>query len=228
MPGVAVCASIGTSYATRIRYGQSILRRTVSLTHCNAHYGFTLTSCGLGRKSSLAMLRCRTSKPRQESTPHKVRVNHIMQRDAGFVARTYVCHATARTDCWELRRMFEPVMLDRGQHPLRVVLLQCTERCGHASHCRESWFRAPPTHAPPLGHTMPCTHSHQYVQTIADLLRLEPTETLARGWAEAPRAVGWRKPARHAPAKRRNLILRGRRRRFHLQKAGWIPLKRAD
>ena len=82
--------------------------------------------------------------------------------------------------------------------------------------------------APPPGHTMPCTHSHQYVQTIADLLRSEPTETLARGWAEAPRAVGWRKPARHAPAERRDLILRGRRRRFRVQKAGWIPLKRAD
>jgi len=42
---------------------------------------FTLTSCDPGEKSRLAILHGRISMRRQESAPHKVRLNHIIVRE---------------------------------------------------------------------------------------------------------------------------------------------------
>ena len=48
-----------------------------------AQYGFIVTSCGSSGKSPLTILRGRISKPRQESAPHKVTMNHNMEHETG-------------------------------------------------------------------------------------------------------------------------------------------------
>jgi hypothetical protein len=64
-----------------VRGTQPQMKMTGAAEFVICDYAIIVTLCGSSRKSPLTILRGRISMPRQESAPHKVTMNHIINRD---------------------------------------------------------------------------------------------------------------------------------------------------
>jgi hypothetical protein len=83
LPALSRCLRCAASSTARAHLPKDEKGIGKVLTFDTAHYRFIVTSCGSSGTLPLSILRSRISKPRQESAPHKVTMNHIIVRESG-------------------------------------------------------------------------------------------------------------------------------------------------